>query len=57
MKANDVKGLKRLENENRRLKELVAELTLDNHFLKDVLLKRTMTLIDDTTLGNTLRWQ
>lgn len=57
MKANDVKGLKQLENENRRLKELVAELTLDNHFLKDVLLKRTMTLIDDTTLGNTLRWQ
>lgn len=57
MKANDVKGFKRLENENRRLKELVAELTLDNHFLKDVLLKRTMTLIDDTTLGNTLRWQ
>lgn len=57
MKANDVKGLKRLENENRRLKELVADLTLDNHFLKDVLLKRTMTLIDDTTLGNTLRWQ
>lgn len=57
MKANDVKGLKRLENENRRLKELVAELTLDNHFLKDVLLKRTKTLIDDTTLGNTLRWQ
>ena len=56
MKANAVKGLKRLENENRRLKELVAELTLDNHFLKDVLLKRTMTLIDDTTLGNTLRW-
>jgi len=31
--------LKQLEDENRRLKSLVADLTLDNHALKTVLLK------------------
>ena len=39
MKVNEVKRLKQLEKENRRLKELVADLTLDNHILKDVLSK------------------
>ena len=32
-------SIKQLEEENRRLKELVADLTLDNHILKDVLSK------------------
>ena len=31
--------LKQLEEENRRLKELVAELSLDNKILKDVVSK------------------
>lgn len=39
MEVNEAKRLKRLEEENRRLKELVADLTLDNHILKDVLSK------------------
>ncbi len=39
MEVNEVKRLKQLEEENRRLKELVADLTLDNHILKDVLAK------------------
>jgi len=37
MEVNEVKRLKQLEEENRRLKELVADLSLDNRILKDVL--------------------
>jgi cell division protein FtsB len=36
MKANDAKRLKELENENNRLKRIVADLTLDNAMLKEV---------------------
>lgn len=36
MKAEEAKRLKLLEDENRRLKEIVAELTLDNKMLKHV---------------------
>lgn len=34
MKAKEAKRLKQLEEENRQLKEVVAELTLDNKMLK-----------------------
>ena len=34
MKAEEAKRLKELENENKRLKEIVADLTLDNRMLK-----------------------
>jgi putative transposase len=34
---SDAKKLKQLEEENRQLKHVVAELTLDNRTLKDVL--------------------
>jgi putative transposase len=36
MKSEEAKRLKLLEEENQRLKELVAELTLDNRMLKYV---------------------
>jgi transposase-like protein len=36
MKAEEAKRLKILEDENKRLKEVVAELTLDNRMLKHV---------------------
>ena len=39
MDVSDAKRLKQLEDENRRLKELVADLTLDNHILKDIISK------------------
>ena len=39
MVVNDVKRLKRLEEENRRLKQIVADLTLDNQALKAVVSK------------------
>lgn len=39
LEANELKRLKQLEDENRRLKQIVADLTLDNTALKDVLAK------------------
>lgn len=36
MKADDAKRLKHLEDENKRLKKLVADLSLDNDMLKEV---------------------
>lgn len=36
MKASDAKRLKELEQENARLKKAVADLTLDNQMLKEV---------------------
>ena len=36
MKANEAKRLKELEQENARLKRLVADLSLDNAMLKEV---------------------
>ena len=38
--VNEARRLKRLEDENRRLKTAVADLTLDNRMLKDVLAKK-----------------
>jgi putative transposase len=39
MESADVKKLRQLEDENRKLKHVVAELTLDNRALKDVISK------------------
>jgi putative transposase len=36
----EVRRLKQLEDENRRLKQVVADLTLDKHMLQDVLSKK-----------------
>jgi len=36
LQVNDAKRLRALEDENRRLKKLVADLSLDNAMLKDV---------------------
>jgi putative transposase len=40
MEASQLRRLHQLEDENRRLKHLVADLTLDNAALKDVLTKK-----------------
>ena len=37
MKSEEAKRLKRLEEENKRLKKLVADLTLDKDILKEAL--------------------
>ena len=39
MAASDVRRLRQVEDENRRLKQLVADLTLDNQALKSVIAK------------------
>jgi len=39
MDSSEAKRLKQLEDENCKLKQVVAELTLDNRALKDVLSK------------------
>jgi putative transposase len=39
MEASEARRLKSLEDENRRLKRIVADLSLDNHVLKDLLSK------------------
>ena len=39
MSASDLKRLKELEEENRRLKQMYAELSLDHKVLKDVIEK------------------
>ena len=40
MQISDAKKLRSLEEENRRLKHIVADLTLDNQALKAVVAKR-----------------
>ena len=39
MQVSDVKRLRQLEDENRRLKHLVADLTLDKEAMKAVIAK------------------
>ena len=39
MDVSEAKWLRQLEEENQRLKEMVADLSLDNKILKDVILK------------------
>jgi putative transposase len=40
MEASDLKKMRTLEDENRRLKHMVADLSLDNQALKAVLTKK-----------------
>ena len=40
MEASDIKRLKELEAENRRLKQMYANLSLENEALKDILEKK-----------------
>jgi putative transposase len=40
MGITELKRVKQLEEENRRLKSLVADLTLDKHMLQEVLRKK-----------------
>jgi putative transposase len=40
MELSDIKRLKELEHENRRLKQMYADLSLENRALKDVIEKK-----------------
>jgi|TARA_B110000263_G_C15216034_1_gene467573 putative transposase len=49
MEASDIKRLKELEDENRRLKQMYVELSLDHKLLKDIVEKSCKA--SDTTGG------
>jgi putative transposase len=40
MQASDIRRLRELEDENRRLKQMYADLSLENRALKDVIAKK-----------------
>ena len=40
MTASDIKRLKELEDENRRLKQMYADMSLENRALKDIIEKK-----------------
>ena len=40
MEASDIRRLKEAEDENRRLKQMYADLSLENRALKDVIAKK-----------------
>lgn len=40
MEAKEITRLRQLEDENRRLKQALAELTLDNRALREIVLKK-----------------
>ena len=40
MEASDIKRLKELEDENRRLKQMYVDLSLDHKILKDIVEKK-----------------
>jgi putative transposase len=41
MGVSELRKVRQLEDENRRLKQLVADLTLDKHMLQEVLAKKS----------------
>ena len=45
MEASDMRRLRELEEENRRLKKMFAELSLDHAILKDIIEKKTVPLV------------
>jgi putative transposase len=47
MNTADIKRMKTLEEENRRLKQMYADLSLEHRILKDVMEKKFPDLIDD----------
>ena len=53
MMSSDVRRLKQLEEENRQLKKLVADLSLDKQMLQDVLSKK---VLKPATKRETIHW-
>ena len=53
--VGELRRLKQLEDENRQLKQLVADLSLDKHILQDVLSKKLCRLDDGASSSRTSR--
>ena len=53
--VGELRRLKLLEQENRKLKQLVADLSLDKHILQDVLAKKPCRLGDGANSSRTSR--
>jgi len=53
MEASDIRRLKELEDESRRLKQMYADLSPDHKILKDIVKKSCKT--SDTTRAGQLR--
>ena len=51
--VGELRRLKQLEDENRKLKQLVADLSLDKHILQDVLSKKLSRLDDGARWSRT----
>jgi hypothetical protein len=51
--VGELRRLKQLEDENRQLKQLVADLSLDKHILQDVLSKKLWRLDDAASSSRT----
>ncbi len=55
MGVGELRRLRLFEEENRKLKQLVADLSLDKHILQDVLSKKVLGLIGGARLSGTWR--
>ena len=53
--VGELRRVKQLEDENRKLKQLVADLSLDKHILQDVLAKKLWRLGDGARSSRTSR--
>ena len=53
--VGELRRVKQLEDENRKLKQLVADLSLDKHILQDVLAKKPGRLDDGASSSRTSR--
>ena len=52
----EVRRLRVLEEENRKLKRLVADLSLDKQILQDVLRKKALGLPTSVSTSDIYRW-
>lgn len=46
MESNDVKRLKKLEDENAKLKKMFAEISLESHAMKELFAKKGLVMTE-----------
>lgn len=55
MEANDVKRLKELEDENTKLKKMFAEVSLENHAMKELFTKKGLVVAEKKSCTKLLK--